>query len=281
VLSFRSAGPARRDSLMRPLPSALLWYAVAFTATIVVSLVTVGVLFPIRGDEDLERLPVLLLGGVISSTVLSVTAIAAAGSPRVLRLRLAPADISAGAVLMMVLGVLTLGQALESLSFVLGVGEGGSMGMFRRALTGISGVNLLLAVIVIGILAPAGEELFFRGFMQTRLRERWRARAAITISALCFAVVHLEWVHGALAFVLGLYLGFVTEASGSIRPSILCHLVNNSASTLFTAAFGAVTGFWPHLFLGSVTTAVFIVSLILLRSMLPAAPTTEGSALAI
>jgi len=81
--------------------------------------------------------------------------------------------------------------------------------------------------------------------------------------------------------VLGLYLGFVTEASGSIRPSILCHLVNNTASTLLTAAFGTVSGFWPHLFLGSVTTAIFIASMILLRSMLWATSGSEGPALAV
>jgi uncharacterized protein len=270
---------------MRPLQTAFLGYAVAFAATIVVSVLAMWVFFPVRGDEDLERaferLPVVLVGGLVSSTVLSLTAVAAAGSPRFLRLRLVPTDVSAGAVLMMVLGVLTLGQSLESLSVVLGVGEGGAMGMFRRVLTGISGIDLLLAVLVIGILAPFGEELFFRGFMQTRLRERWGVRATVTASALCFAALHLEWVHAALAFVLGLYLGFVTEASGSIRPAILCHLVNNTASTLLTASFGWVTGFWPHLCLGSLTTAIFIVSLILLRSMLPATPPAESRAVAV
>jgi membrane protease YdiL (CAAX protease family) len=271
---------------MRPIPAALLGYAVAFAATIVVSLVAMPVLFPLQPDEDPERmfeqLPVLLVGGLISSGVLSVTAVAAAGTPRSLRLRLLPARVSAGAVVVMLFGVLTLGQALESLSFVLGVGEGGSLGIFRRVLTGISGTDLLLAVIVIGIFAPFGEELFFRGFMQTRLRERWQPRAAVAVTAICFGILHLEWVHAAIAFALGLYLGFVTELSGSIRPSILCHLVNNSASTLLTAAFGAVTGFWPHLFLGSVTTAVFIVSLIILRSMLPPTPPAiEGRAVAV
>jgi len=34
---------------------------------------------------------------------------------------------------------------------------------------------------VIGIFAPVGEELYFRGFMQTRLRERWSGRAAIAV----------------------------------------------------------------------------------------------------
>jgi membrane protease YdiL (CAAX protease family) len=258
---------------MRPIQSALLGYAVAFVATIVVSLLALAILFPVQGDEDTERvfeqLPVLLVGGVVSSAVLTLTALGAAGSPRRQRLRLVPAGVSAGVVLVMVLGVLTLGQALESLSFVLGVGEGGSMGMFRRVLTGISGVPLLLAVLVIGILAPFAEELFFRGFIQTRFRERWPVGPAIVVSAVCFAALHLEWVHATLAFVLGLYLGFVTEAAGSIRPAILCHLVNNTASTLLTAAFGSVTGFWPHLFLASLTTAVFIVSVMVLRSMLP------------
>jgi uncharacterized protein len=269
---------------MRPVQSALLGYAVAFAATVTVSLLAMTLLFPLPGDEDagaFDRLSVLLVGGLVSSTVLSVTALAAAGPPRLLRLRLAPAEVSTGALLMMILGVLTLGQALESFSFVLGVGDGGSMAMFRRVLTGISGVDLLLAVLVIGIFAPFAEELFFRGFMQTRLRERWSGPAAISVSALCFAALHLEWIHAALAFVLGLYLGFVTEVSGSIRPSILCHLVNNAASTLLTAAFGAVTGFWPHLFLGSVTTAIFIVSVILLRSMLSPAPRSAGPALAV
>jgi membrane protease YdiL (CAAX protease family) len=55
-----------------------------------------------------------------------------------------------------------------------------------------------------------------------------------------FALLHMEWIHAAMAFVLGLYLGVLTERAGSALPAIACHVVNNSVFTVVTALTGTI-----------------------------------------
>jgi len=37
----------------------------------------------------------------------------------------------------------------------------------------------------------------------------------VLVTSACFGILHLEWLHALLAFVLGCYLGFIVEQSGS------------------------------------------------------------------
>ena len=112
----------------------------------------------------------------------------------------------------MIVGILALSQALESLAILLGVGTGANLDWIARMLAGAGPGGLLLALLVIGGLAPVGEELFFRGFMLARLRLVWSAGPAILVTAIAFGVIHGEWVHGVLATGIGIYLGLVTRA---------------------------------------------------------------------
>src|SRR5207245_486355 len=84
----------------------------------------------------------------------------------------------------------------------------------------------LLAVIIVGVVAGTAEEMFFRGYMQTRLVQRLPRVAAVGITAFCFGVFHLDWLHGLLALALGLYLGWITELTGSALPAVVCHVIN-------------------------------------------------------
>jgi membrane protease YdiL (CAAX protease family) len=85
----------------------------------------------------------------------------------------------------------------------------------------------------------------------------------VVVTAACFGVLHVDpnGIHMALAFVMGLYLGFVSERSGSTLPAIVCHVVNNVVYTVQTALGGtledrglnaAVAGGCAVLFLGCV-----------------------------
>ena len=98
-------------------------------------------------------------------------------------------------------------------------------------------------MVVVGVLAPIGEELFFRGYLQTRLRQVWRPGPAILVTALAFGVIHGEPVHGVLAFLLGLYLGLVTERAASVVPAVVCHAANNSVSVVLSAWVGSPESF--------------------------------------
>ena len=170
----------------------------------------------------------------------------------------------------MILGMLALGQALDSLTVLAGLGRHGALWEARRTLAGATGEQLFLAVLVIGLLAGTAEELFFRGFMQTRLRARWSPRWAVVATSASFAIMHLEWLHALLAFALGLYLGFITELAGSALPAVASHVVNNMLFTLVTALGGTVLAFWPNVALVIIGMAVFGVCVLWLRRRLGA-----------
>lgn len=102
-------------------------------------------------------------------------------------------------------------------------------------MTGLSGPELVLTVLVIGILPGIAEELMFRGYIQTRLSERWGARWAILWTSLMFGVMHLDLVQGGFAVATGAVLGFITERTGSIFPAMICHATNNTIATLLSA----------------------------------------------
>ena len=230
---------------MRVIWTTLLVYGIAFAAVFGLQLLAVTALLTWRtGTLDLERdaLTALLVGVPASSLTLIAIALLAAGRPRSLHLRLLPSGVPAREIVVMVVGILALSQALESLVLLLNVGTGPALEWMARTMASATPVGLALAVVVIGLFAPVGEELFFRGYMLTRLRRVWSPGPAILVSAVAFGIIHGEWVHGLLAAGIGVYLGLVTERSGSVVPAIICHAVNNTASVLLSAWLGSPQG---------------------------------------
>jgi CAAX protease family protein len=230
---------------MRVIWGTLLVYGVAFVSVFGLQLLAVTALLTWRtGTLDLERdgLAALLVGVPASSLVLIAIALLAAGRPRSRRLRLGPSGVPARELLVMVAGILALSQALESLVLLLDVGTGPALEWMTRTVASTTPLGLALAIIVVGLLAPVGEELFFRGYMLTRLRQAWSPGPAILVSAIAFGIIHGEWVHGLLAAGIGVYLGLVTERAGSVVPAMVCHAANNTASVLLSAWLGSPHG---------------------------------------
>lgn len=258
-------------------PPARVWpvfttWLLAFVAIVMLSALAAAVLASIYPDVApgvlLGGLPGLLAGAAASSMGLILTILLVNRPLEPARLRLLPGRESGRDLASMVLGMLALGQALDSLTALGGMGRYGALWEARRILASAAGAELFVAVLVIGLLAGTAEELFFRGFMQTRLRARWSARWAVVATSACFAFMHLEWLHALLAFILGLYLGFITELAGSALPAIACHVVNNMLFTLSTALGGTVLAFWPNLVLLVAGAAVFGACLVRLQRTL-------------
>jgi membrane protease YdiL (CAAX protease family) len=250
-------------------------YAGAFIAILAFSILAAAAaraLFPDLSDQALrEGLTGLLAGGIASSTaLLSIVLLANRGVP-LAELRLLPGRESGRALLVMVVGMLALGQLLDSLTMLAGLGQQGAMALIRRALAEATGPSLFAAVVVIGVLAGSAEEIFFRGYMQTRLGARLPAPAAIAITSACFAVLHVEWLHAVLAFVLGLYLGWITELSGSALPAVVCHVVNNALFTMLTAVLGTAEAFGLNVGLAAASALALAGCVLWLRHD-PAAP---------
>lgn len=78
------------------------------------------------------------------------------------------------------------------------------------------------------VVAPLGEEAFFRGYVYTALRERKGVAVATGGSALIFALLHLAPATAAcVIFLMGIALASVYQRTGSLWVSILMHSVNN------------------------------------------------------
>jgi len=254
-----------------------LAYLIAVLTIILASLAALGALRAMHPDvpdtELLGGVLGLIAGGFASSTALVLTVALVSQPFEPAALRLVPGRETGVDLAAAVLGMLSLGQVLDSATMLAGLGRVGSMPAIRQALTGIGGAELFSAVLVLGLMAGAAEEVFFRGYMQTRLRLVWRAGPAIAVSSAAFALLHMEWIHAAMAFVLGLYLGVVTERAGSALPAIVCHVANNSVFTVATAIAGTVDDRGINVLLLAASLVVFLACGALLLRRLPRAVT--------
>lgn len=82
-----------------------------------------------------------------------------------------------------------------------------------------------------GIFGPIAEEIGFRGVLLDGLfKTRCRPWLAILISALVFGLFHGIGVQFFGAMLFGIMVGWLYWHTGSIIPSIIIHVVNNSLS---------------------------------------------------
>jgi len=261
-------------------PTGRPWHVFAtYLAAIAGIFATTGVavevlraMYPDVPEATVVRtLPGLLAGSLAASSGLLLTLLLVVRPLDPGRLRLRPGWETGPALAVMTLGLLALGQALDSLVTVAGLADRGSLVLIRQVLHGTGGPDLFAAVLVLGVGAGAAEEIFFRGYMQSRLREHWSAPAAVTATSAAFAALHLDVsaVHTLLAFALGLYLGFVTEISGSTLPAVVCHVVNNIVYTLQTALGVTVAGRDANLAAAAVGAALFVACVWWIRRASP------------
>ena len=96
--------------------------------------------------------------------------------------------------------------------------------------SGIGG--LILAILVVSLVAPVAEELFFRGFIYSALRNRFGVGKGIMISAVIFAFFHSRaWLIIPVT-AMGAVLAFLYEREKSIGPAIVLHALNNLSSII-------------------------------------------------
>lgn len=84
----------------------------------------------------------------------------------------------------------------------------------------------------VGLIGPVVEEFVFRGAILSGLRTTGRIFSAIVLSALLFGLVHMNVNQLSYTFFAGIYWGLLAEATGSIIPSVICHVIMNSFSVI-------------------------------------------------
>lgn len=97
------------------------------------------------------------------------------------------------------------------------------------------GVITFIYVLIIG---PASEEIIFRGAIFDRTRLAFGFFTGNIIQALLFGIYHMNLIQGIYAFLLGIVLGMVIYATGSIICSILTHIIFNSTTYIIQYIFG-------------------------------------------
>lgn len=94
-------------------------------------------------------------------------------------------------------------------------------------------VIIILSMILVGVLGPVGEEIFFRGFLYKAIRNRFGVRCGLILSAAIFAGLHNNLIGFFPIMALAILLAYLYEKSGSLIPSITAHIIHNSFIILF------------------------------------------------
>ena len=93
---------------------------------------------------------------------------------------------------------------------------------------------LWVTVVSTVIFAPIFEEWLCRGMVLRGLLQKVHPAWAMVISALFFALIHLNPWQAVPAFVTGILLAYVYYRTGSLKLTILMHAVNNGTSVIIS-----------------------------------------------
>ena len=107
-----------------------------------------------------------------------------------------------------------------------------NLGQIMQPETTLGYVLLFLAVVIV---APIGEEIVFRGFLQKFLEDHWRdTTRAVLVTSLFFAMIHFNPFWTIQIYLLGIVLGFLAWKTKSVVPSIILHSINNGAAYILS-----------------------------------------------
>lgn len=99
-----------------------------------------------------------------------------------------------------------------------------TMGSIADELPYIAGLSLM------ALLPALVEEITFRGVLLNSFHRDSNPWPAIIFSAICFGCMHMNLNQLTYALVLGLLMGIILEATGSILSTMLVHFVFNGTS---------------------------------------------------
>lgn len=118
----------------------------------------------------------------------------------------------------------------------------------KKAMSMLLDGPLWISVLCVSVMAPFFEEWLCRGTVLRGLLCRMKPAYAIMLSALFFAVIHLNPWQGIAAFSLGCFFGWVYYRTGSLKLTMLMHCVNNTMSIVAAKVFGSEVETFRELF---------------------------------
>lgn len=124
----------------------------------------------------------------------------------------------------------------------------------------INGINLIF-------IAPALEEVLFRGLIYQKLQAFTSAKKTIFFSAFLFGIVHLNFWQAVPAFLIGLNMSYLRyKYQGSLLDTFFMHLVNNATLMWVVNYFHMETFQVAHFFVKNIYLhiLIFVLNLLLL-----------------
>jgi CAAX protease family protein len=98
--------------------------------------------------------------------------------------------------------------------------------------------STVLQLGVIALAAGVGEELLFRGVMQTAATRVTGAAAAIVLTSVVFGVAHaLTPLYAILAAFISAYLGWMMVATDSLVPPIVAHALYDWIALIYIVRY--------------------------------------------
>lgn len=135
---------------------------------------------------------------------------------------------------------------------------------YAAASEDVVGTLTAVALISTVLVAPAVEEILFRGIILSRLRKAMPAAPAILLSALVFGLMHGQMLWIAYAAFLGIILALVAVRTKSILATILLHVTFNFTGMLVPRLVPEASGavYMAIAAAGAVLTAVGMIMIL-------------------
>lgn len=103
--------------------------------------------------------------------------------------------------------------------------------------------NILSQFLLVVVVAPFAEELFFRGMVLRSYLSRYSVRASVWGSAVLFAAFHLNPWQAVVALPLGVWYARMFLRTGSLMPGMISHAMVNFSTCFLVFPLAIAMGF--------------------------------------
>jgi len=94
-------------------------------------------------------------------------------------------------------------------------------------------VNVVILLVMVGLVAPLTEELFYRGLVLRSVEKRFGTGWGVAVSSVVFGLSHMNLAIPGLV-LFGVVVGLVTVRSGRLGPAIAIHVGFNMTSAVLS-----------------------------------------------
>ena len=123
--------------------------------------------------------------------------------------------------------------------------------------------------LLVAVFAPIFEEWLCRGMVLRGLLTKLKPGWAIVVSALFFAIIHMNPWQALNAFIIGVVMGYVYYKTGCLWLTMLIHFVNNGTAVILSQIPSLeTTDYWIEMLDKTTYFVVYVVGVIVLVACL-------------